>query len=145
MFRLLDEFQKNGEYETFVNLIRFFHKHIKKTEYDTTWRNRIASDVLMFRSVNKTIETFLSEVKMKEEKNIYKLDKLLEIYNSLINNGMNKEMVETCKRIGNSIGRYCRDKEDKGILFSIRNSRNRLDFLKVLSESQFRHTEVLFG
>lgn len=51
---------------------------------------------------------------------------------------MKAEMVEVCKSIGNRIGAYCREKDDKGILFSIRNAKNRTEFINVLAETQFR-------
>jgi hypothetical protein len=57
---------------------------------------------------------------------------------------MKVEMVEICKKTGNSIGAYCREKDDKGILFSIRNAKSRTEFLNVLSETQFR-TEVSYS
>ena len=53
-------------------------------------------------------------------------------------------MVDICKTVGNRIGAYCREKDDKGILFSIRNAKSRTEFLNVLAETQFR-TEVSYG
>ncbi len=144
-FKLLDIFDEESHISTFINFIKFFQKKVKQNEYDTTWRNRICADLLAFRSIAQTIEAFLSEVKMKEESGIPNLNDIIEIYYKQQNQlNMDNNVVDMCKRIGNSIGRYCRETDDKGILFSIRNSRNRIDFLKVLSESQFR-TGVLYS
>ena len=87
----------------------------------------------------------MGEVKMKEDKgNIIFLDKIIEIYNSKTQKNMKAEMVDICKAVGNRIGAYCREKDDKGILFSIRNAKSRTEFLNVLAETQFR-TEVSYG
>lgn len=145
-FKLLDAFSNTGQLNILNNLIKFFQKKVKEG-YDTTWRNRICKDLLNFQSIALTLEAFLSEVRMKDEKGqgIPNLNQIIEIYyNTLTHLNMDNNMVDMCKRIGNSIGRYCRETDDKGILFSIRNSRNRIDFLKVLSDSQFR-TEVLYS
>jgi len=131
--------------ELFINFIRYFNKRLDSGKYDTTWRNRLCSDILSFRSIHKTIEWFMGEVKIKEESgNFAYLDKIIEIYNNKTQKNMKTEMVEICKAIGNRIGAYCREKDDKGILFSIRNAKNRTEFLNVLSETQFR-TEVSYG
>ncbi len=145
-FKLLDAFSNAGQFNILNNLIKFFQKKTKEG-YDTTWRNRICKDLLNFQSIALTLEKFLSEIRMKDEKGqgIPNLNQIIEIYyNTLTHLNMDNKMVDMCKRVGNSIGRYCRETDDKGVLFSIRNSRNRIDFLKVLSDSQFR-TEVLYS
>ncbi len=152
LFTLFDAFANHFEdksyFESFLNFItRFTKKLVKagKAEYDTTWRNQLCNNVLSFKNINKTIERFLGEVKMREESGgIPYLDKIIEIYITKSQNSMKAEMVEACKSLGNRIGRYCREKEDKGILFSIRNSKNRSEFISVLAETQFR-TEVLYS
>ncbi|MFN4145398.1 MAG: hypothetical protein ACK4GN_06210 [Runella sp.] len=141
LFRLFEAYREDGLLPHYFNFIRYFYRQFKKNgrdEYDTLFRDKLCRDILSFKSINKTIEAYLSEVKMKDEKGIPFLDKLILIYIQKTQNNMKAEMVEICKRVGNSIGRYCRESDDKGILFSIRNSRNRIDFLKVLSDSQFR-------
>lgn len=146
-FKLLDAFNNEGQLNALNNLIKFFQNKIKANEYDTIWRNRICKNLLNFQSIALTLEKFLSEVRMKDEKGqgIPLLNQIIEIYYKTLSHlNMDNNMVDMCKRVGNSIGRYCRESDDKGILFSIRNSRNRIDFLKVLSDSQFR-TEVLYS
>jgi hypothetical protein len=144
LFELLDCFEniKDDERsyrEPFFNFVRYFSKRLDSGKYDTTWRNRLCSDILAFRSILKTIEWFMGEVKMKEDGgNILFLDKIIEIYNSKTQKNMKIEMIDICKKVGNRIGAYCREKEDKGILFSIRNAKSRTEFLNVLAETQFR-------
>jgi hypothetical protein len=157
LFDLFEAFGESSDekmnFEHFLNFIRFFIKKMKTSKgekYDTTWRNRLCSDLLNFRSIAKTIEWYFGEVRLKEEKPsaIFYLDKIISIYNSKTQFNMKSEMVDLCKSIGNRIGRYCREANngsgDKGVLYSIRNSKNRIEFLKTLSESQFK-TQVLIG
>jgi len=153
LFDLFDAFGETEDeklnFEHFLNLVRFFTKKLKTSKgdkYDTTWRNRLCSDLLNFRSISKTIEWYFGEVRMKEEKpqSIFNLDKIISVYNNKTQFNMKAEMVDLCKSIGNRIGRYCRENENKGILFSIRNSKNRGEFLNILAESQFK-TEVSYG
>jgi hypothetical protein len=87
LFELLDCFEnyKDDERsyrEPFLNFIRYFTQRLDSGKYDTTWRNRLCSDILSFRSILKTVEWFLGEVKIKEDKgNILFMDKIIEIYN----------------------------------------------------------------
>ena len=150
LFELFDCFEDNGTdersyREPFLNFVRYFSQRLDSGKYDTTWRNRLCSDILSFRSILKTVEWFMGEVKMKEDRgNIIFLDKIIEIYNSKTQKTMKTEMVDICKTVGNRIGAYCREKDDKGILFSIRNAKSRTEFLNVLAETQFR-TEVSYS
>lgn len=152
LFALFDSFTKpqdendeNNYLQIFINFIRFFNQRLDGGKYDTIWRNRICSDILSFRSIPKTIEWFMGEVSLKNESGrISYLDTIIKIYNQKTQCNMDAKMVDTCKSIGNRIGAYCREKDDKGILFSIRNAKNRTEFLNVLAETQFR-TEVSYG
>lgn len=153
LFNLFDAFDETDDekfnFDQFLNFIRFFTKKMqtsKGEQYDTTWRNRLCNDILHFRSIAKTIEWYFGEVKLKEKEpnSIFNLDKIISVYNNKTQLNMKTEMVEMCKSIGNRIGRYCRENENKGILFSIRNAKNRAEFLNVLAESQFK-TEVSYG
>lgn len=151
LFSLFDSFSaleddENSYYEHFLYMIGRFTKLLDKGKYDTTYRNKLCGEILAFKSPYKTIESFLSEVKLKEKvkKGIPYLDKIITIYNNKIQNHMNTktEMVEMCKSLGQQIGKYCNEANngsgDKGILFSIRNAKNRTEFLNVLVEIQFR-------
>jgi hypothetical protein len=152
LFDLFDSFenQEGDELnyrEPFFNFIRYFYKSLDGGKHDTTWRNRICSDILSFRSILKTVELFMGEVKMREKDGkggILFLDRIIEIYNFKTQRDMKAEMVDICKAVGNRIGAYCRKEDDKGILFSIRNAKSRIEFLNVLAETQFR-TEVSYG
>lgn len=151
LFSLFDSFSEleddeNNYFSHFLNMVRYFTKRLDSGKYDTNFRNKLCEEILNFKSPYKTIESFLSDVKLKEKekKGILYLDKIITIYNNKIQNHMNTktEMVEMCKSLGQQIGKYCQEANngsgDKGILFSIRNAKNRTEFLNVLAEIQFR-------
>jgi len=148
LFNILDEFTKNEEYSTFINFITRFQEIIKgkTTKYNTIWRNRLAECILYFKSISKITEDFISNVLLKQERadSVYHIDKILETYNNKITKIMKPEIVSICKSLGNRIGAYCGKQQDKGILYSIRNTRNRMDFLKVLADTQFK-TEISYS
>lgn len=158
LFSLFESFSNfedevQGYFNHFVNMIRYFTKRLDGGKYDTTFRNKLCGEILSFKSPYKTIEFFLSEVKLKgkDETGIMYLDKIIQIYNNKIRSDMNSktEMVEMCKSLGQQIGKYCQEANsgsgDKGILFSIRNAKNRTEFLNVLSEIQFRIDKPYFN
>jgi len=139
LFDCFENFNGNNYTSVFKNFIQFFSQRLDNGSYNTIWRNKLCEDILSFRSINKIIEWFMGDVKLKEENGgIASLDKIIEIYNNKFIKGMKTEMVDICKSIGNRIGAYCREKDDKGILFSIRNAKNKTEFLNVLAETQFR-------
>jgi len=149
LFNLFETFefgeQDQSYYTHFKNFVKHFTQRLDNGKYDTTWRDKLCNAILNFRSISSIVENYLGEIKVKEEKgSIPYLDKIIKIYNNKTQFDMKAEMVELCKSLGNRIGAYCREKDDKGILFSIRNSKNRSEFLTVLAETQFR-TEVTYS
>jgi hypothetical protein len=144
LFELFDCLEDNGTdeisyREPFLNFVRYFNKRLDSGKYDTTWRNCLCLDILSFRSILKTVEWFMGEVKMKEDKgSIIFLDKIIEIYNSKTQKKMNQEMVKICQSIGINIGIYAEKENDKSSLYLLRNSKSRTEFLKVLELIQFR-------
>ncbi len=146
LFKLFDtynNYENNNYYENFLNFIRYFSQKLDSGKYDSTWRNYLCREILYFQSIHKTTERFLGEVKIKDEnsRDIPYLDKIIEIYDKQTQKNMKTKMVEMCKTLGNRIGAYCRENDDKGILFSIRNVKSRIEFLNVLADIQFR-TEI---
>ncbi|MCR9066353.1 MAG: hypothetical protein NXI00_20445 [Cytophagales bacterium] len=149
MFHFLNELQ---DFNAFKNLVSHFQKITEKKgqkKYDTVWRNKLCSNILSFQSIAKIFEQFLGEVELvkdpKKERytNFYYLKETLLIYNQTFLN-MTKDTIEMCHKYGVRIGNYCADSDkkrgskDKGLLFAIRNAKNRKSLLNVLSESQFK-------
>lgn len=121
----------------FLNFIKNFNQRLDSGKYNSILREKLCEKILNFKSIHEVVEQFLSDVRLREKKGgIPYLNKIITIYNQETQKHMKTTMVESCKSIGNSIGAYCRKSEDKGILFSIRNSKNRAEFLQVLENTQ---------
>jgi len=150
LFDLFEAFNRADDeyfgFKYFLYLIAGFQKIIptqRGVRYDTTWRNQLCEAILNFRSIARIVERFFGEVKLKDDKasSIAYLDKIFEVYNENNLADMNKDMVSKCKSIGTTIGIYSQKEEDKSVLFSLRNAKNRTEFLKVLSLIQFKIAE----
>lgn len=158
MFHFLDQLD---DFNAFKILISKFQKVTEKKgqqKYNTIWRNKLCSNILSFQSIAKISEQFIGEVELsknpdsknKKERytNFYYLKETLMIYNQTFLN-MTKDTIEMCHKYGVRIGNYCADSDkkrgskDKGLLFAIRNAKNRKSLLNVLSESQFK-TNIYF-
>lgn len=155
MFYFLNQF---NDFNAFKILISKFQKVTEKNgqkKYNTIWRNKLCSNILSFQSIAKIFEQFLGEVELvkdpKKERytNFFYLKETLLVYNQTFLN-MTKETVAMCFDYGKKIGNYCADNQkkkrgskDKGLLFAIRNAKNRKSLLNVLSESQFK-TNIYF-
>lgn len=127
------------DFDAFRRLAAFFSHKVGDKKYDTTYRDRLASDILNFRSVSKTIEHFLGSVKLaNEDGGIQGLNQFIETYTIKIDPNMNEEKIKLCKSLGFTIGSYSFDAGNKRLLYSIRNARKRADFIKVLNEAQFK-------
>lgn len=136
LFGFFKHLSEEEHWSHFLNFIRFFSEK-KGEKYDTTWRNRLCGKILSFSPIAGAIEQYLGSVRMKAGGNIPFLDSIILIYNQTTQ-FMKEDIVKKCKGVGDLIGQYCKISEDKGILFSIRNARNRADFLKTLSLAQFK-------
>ncbi|MCF8247594.1 MAG: hypothetical protein K9J37_21325 [Saprospiraceae bacterium] len=142
LFEFFKHLHEAERWNTFLNLLRFFQerKGTNKNgtpKFDTTWRNRLCDKILSFSPIATTIEQYLGGVRLRDGGGIPFLDSIIFIYNQTTQ-FMKEEIVKKCKGVGDLIGQYCKISKDKGILFSIRNARNRTDFLKTLSLAQFK-------
>ena len=146
LFNLFKSFEFNDKEQSyfnhFKNLVKHFTQRLDSGKYDTTWRDAICNDILNFNSVAGTIESYLGEVKIKEEKgSIPYLDKILLIYNQKSNNKMNADLVKLCQNIGINIGIYSHAEKDRSCLYTLRNAKSRVEFLKAIELIQFRIME----
>lgn len=146
LFNLFETFEfgeKDQSYYThFKNFVKHFTQRLDSGKYDTTWRDKLCNAILNFRSVASIVENYLGEVKVKEEKgSIPYLDKILLIYNQKTNNKMNADLVKLCQNIGINIGIYSYAEKDRSCLYSLRNAKSRVEFLKALELIQFRIME----
>jgi hypothetical protein len=134
--------QDQGYYTHFKNFVKHFTQRLDSGKYDTTWRDKLCNAILNFTSVASIVENYLGEVKVKEEKgSIPYLDKIILIYNQKTNNKMNADLVKLCQNIGINIGIYSYAEKDRSCLYSLRNAKSRVEFLKALELIQFRIME----
>ncbi len=146
LFNLFESFafddKEQSYFVHFKNFVKHFTQRLDSGKYDTTWRDVICNDILNFNSIAGTIESYLGEVKIKEENgSIPYLDKILLIYNQKTNNKMNADLVKLCQNIGINIGIYSHAEKDRSCLYSLRNAKSRVEFLKALELIQFRIVE----
>jgi len=146
LFNLFETFefgeQDQSYYTHFKNFVKHFTQRLDSGKYDTTWRDKLCNAILNFRSVASIVENYLGEVKVKEEKgSIPYLDKIILIYNQKTNNKMNADLVKLCQNIGINIGIYSYAEKDRSCLYSLRNAKSRVEFLKALELIQFRIME----
>lgn len=151
LFNLFESFEfENREKSYFLHFKNFVKNFTQilgkdkqgKDKYNNIWRERLCHDILNFNSLSGIIESYLGDVKLKEEKgSIPYLDKILLIYNQKTNNKMNADLVKLCQNIGINIGIYSFAEKDRSCLYSLRNAKSRVEFLKALELIQFRIME----
>ena len=111
LFGLFEAFafdeKEQSYFSHFKNFVKHFTQRLDSGKYDTIWRDRLCNEVLSFKSIIGTVESYLGNVKLKEEKgSIPYLAKILLIYNQKTNNKMNADLVKLCQNIGINIGIY---------------------------------------
>lgn len=146
LFSLFEAFafddKDRSYFHHFKNFVKHFTQRLDSGKYNTIWRDHLCNEILGFKSIVGTIESYLGEVKIKEEKgSIPYLDKIFLIYNQKTNNKMNADLVKLCQNIGINIGIYSYAEKDRSCLYSLRNSKSRVEFLKALELIQFRIME----
>jgi hypothetical protein len=134
LFEKLRSNTSNPQQDLFIEMINSFYD---KNSNNLTWKNELSKLILDFRTIVALLEEYYGAICMRDNYVHYFLITFLEIYMKELNI-MKVEIVEKCKTMGNLIGNLCFVKNDKGILYSLRNTRNRIDFLKLLSDIQFR-------
>lgn len=128
------EMEKWGKAGAFEGM---FNNFSDPQNRDTPWKDWLAKHILDFTGISRLVEEFLGDVAMRDGRAHFFLAFFTEIYTKEMQT-MNANTVDLCKKLGNQIGRRCYELQDKGILYSLRNARNRTVFLKVLSDAQFK-------
>ncbi len=134
--------KKQSYFVHFKNFVKYFTQKLGTGKYDTTWRDKLCYSILNFHPIASIVESYLGEVKLKEESgSIPYLDKIFLIYNHKTNKKMNADLVKLCQNIGINIGIYSYVEKDRSCLYSLRNAKSRVEFLKALELIQFRIME----
>lgn len=111
----------------------FLRNFWEKEKKETILRERFATKLLDLEYLNDVVE----EQMYVNFASLPYVGRFITTYNEEVD-GMDEKMVAMCKRIGNSIGAQCRQTQNKGALYSIRNSKNLDEFLRVLSQLQYQ-------
>jgi len=119
------EFGKNE----FSSFLRNFWEKDKK---ETILREKFATRFLELEYLNDVVEEQMYE----NFESLPYVGRFITTYNMEVDR-MDEQMVSMCKSIGNRVGAQCRESQNKGALYSIRNSKNLNEFLKVLSQLQY--------
>ena len=153
-FRELTEFSRVAElFELFSKLriaefgkkefSAFLRNFWEKDKKETILRERFATKLLGLEYLNDVVE----EQMYVNFASLPYVGRFITTYNEEVD-GMDEKMVAMCKGIGNVIGAQCRQSQNKGALYSIRNSKNLDEFLRVLSQLQYQvdisFSETLF-
>ncbi len=111
----------------------------KKVE--TIWRDKICWMILEFKDPFPYIESYLFEGIGSQKKNVGGLKKgtmvVFEEYAKEVIK-MDEKQINIVAAFGHEIGRASAEKDDMGILYSLRNAKNIDDFLKVLNDINFK-------
>jgi hypothetical protein len=137
---LFEFFDKLVNIQGFTSLLWDFREQIQGRNDNTLFRERLAERILEFEPLNDVVEEFLATIGMKREKSHYFISQFIRTYNMEVIK-MEKSMVDLCYAIGRAIGEACKPKTsaesgNKGVLFTLRNTKNFTEFLKNLERIQ---------
>ncbi len=143
LYRLIRRLREEKiELKTFVSSFTY-----KQTggDYVTRFKDELAKRILDFRAVNLTIEAFLNDATSAGSgHSIWGLSKFLKIYNTEVMK-MKESEINKAISIGLRIGKYCKNEEDKDLLYELRSCTNRTQFLEFLDRATFKIPELRVG
>ncbi len=125
-----------NETRPFERIKQVFEQFVirRNNDYDTLYRDKIAKAILEFGNPLPFIEQFLFESDQPLLKGTLEI---LEKYIEEVLN-MNERIREDLARFGKILGIKSAEKNEMGLLYSLRNARNTTDFYRVLNDVQFR-------
>jgi len=123
-------------------IVGIFNQFQKKEgrNWNTMWRDRISWAILELRDPSGSIEDFLFDARVKDEKPYPLLWGTLDIFHNYWKEviEMDEKLLNVLRGFGHSLGAKARESNEMGLLFSLRNAKNPDDFYKVLNDVQFR-------
>ncbi len=108
--------------------------------YNTIWRDRIAWAILELKDPSNSIEDFLFEARVRDERPFplkFGTFEIFELYWKEVI-GMDEKLLNVLRGFGHNLGRTASEKSEMGLLYALRNSKNPDEFFKVLNDIQFR-------
>ncbi len=131
--------------ESSINLLnRIFEQFYtyKNRKTNTIWRDKISWAIMEFGDPFIHIESYLYEgIGNEKEENRWGLRKgTLHVFNLYLKEvlKMEEKYAKILAGFGHELGGTCAEKDEMGILYSLRNAKNIDDFLKVLNDINFK-------
>jgi hypothetical protein len=119
-------------------IVREFKKKEGKS-WNTIWRERVAIGITDFSEIAQPIEDFIYNARVKEDNPypIKNLSQFLGTYHQEVLK-MDEDTIKLLAGFGHSLGEKCREEDEMGLLYSLRNAKNIDDYLRTLNDIQFR-------
>ena len=124
---------EGNPHQIIVNVFRQFVKKEGKN-LNSIWRDKIVWAILKLEDPSVFIEDFLFGAKSPLE--FGTLD-IFELYWKEVI-GMDEKLLNVLRSFGHNLGQVACEKEEMGLLYTLRNAKNPDDFYKVLNDIQFR-------
>ncbi len=107
--------------------------------WNSIWRELVARGITDFSEIAQPIEDFIYNVRAKEDNPypIKDLSQFLGVYHKEVLK-MDEDTIKLLTGFGHSLGNKCREENEMGLLYSLRNAKNIDDYLKTLNDIQFR-------
>ncbi|MEO0181727.1 MAG: hypothetical protein ABIN54_10535 [candidate division WOR-3 bacterium] len=106
---------------------------------NSIWREQVALGITEFSEIAQSIEDFIYNARAKEDNPypIKDLSQFLGIYHQEVLK-MDEDTIKLLAGFGHSLGNKCREANEMGLLYSLRNAKNIDDYLKIINDIQFR-------
>lgn len=147
-------FDRFFEFSNYARMIQLFEKLYKKEPLiierifgilylrkNDVLRNSFCEKILNFQMPWDIIEEFLSnQLNEKNARTVPYLSQFVNIYGGEI--AMDEGMIKICNGLGYKIGSVCAEKDNKSLLYDIRNVKKLEEFLGSLEKIQHKTEEV---
>jgi hypothetical protein len=138
---LKEKFPDDNSEELLRKIFEQFYT-FKNRKTNSLWRDKISWAMLEFGDPFPPIESYLFEgVAGQKEENRWGLKKgTMYVFETYLKEvlKMEEKYAKILAGFGHELGRASAQKEDMGILYSLRNAKNIDDFLKVLNDINFK-------
>jgi len=138
---------KNGKsHNALLQVLNDFY-FSRDGERDTILREELSRQILYTRDICDIIENFLYKYALVESKTLSGFSTInfyifTEKYEKEVM-GMDEKILESCKTLGASLGNLAAETDDKGVLYTLRSTRNLDDFLGALHQTLVRYMDEI--
>jgi len=107
---------------------------------ETLWRDKIAWAILDFADPFPFLETFIFDVRAKENPTKPLVMGTLDMFNVYLREvlDMDEQFQRTLAGFGYALGKVAKEHSEMGLLYALRNAKKPEEFYRVLNDAQFR-------